>query len=165
LLPEVYSKGKWVIFIIGIGKLIEVITGSNGIILLNSKHYRVSFYTSIVLIAITITANYLLIPVYGIIGAALASALALLVYNSVKYIYIWLRMEMQPFTMGTLVVIILGSFTLYIANVWISFDNVYIDVPVKSLFFTFAYLIPLLMLKTSPDLNNLIHSLLKKIVK
>lgn len=165
LLPEVYSQGKWVIFIIGIGKLIEVITGSNGIILLNSKHYRVSFYTNIVLVVITITANYLLIPIYGIIGAAIASALALLVYNSVKYIYIWLRMEMQPFTMGTLIVLFLGSFTLYIAYVWISFDNLYLDIPVKSLFFTFAFLIPLLMLKTSPDLNNLIHSLLKKIVK
>ncbi len=74
-------------------------------------------------------------------------------------------MEMQPFTMGTLIVLFLGSFTLYIAYVWISFDNLYLDIPVKSLFFTFAFLIPLLMLKTSPDLNNLIHSLLKKIVK
>jgi O-antigen/teichoic acid export membrane protein len=165
LLPEVYSQGKWVIFIIGIGKLIEVITGSNGIILLNSKHYRISFYTSIVLVVITIAANYLLIPIYGIIGAAIASALALLVYNSVKYIYIWLRMEMQPFTMGTLIVIFLGAITLYITYVWISFENVYFDVPIKSLFFTFAFLIPLLMLNTSSDLNNLIHSLLRKIVK
>jgi O-antigen/teichoic acid export membrane protein len=162
LLPEVYGAGKWVVFIIGMGKLIEVVTGANGIILLNSKHYRVSFYTNVVLVVITICANLILIPRYGIEGAAIASALSLLVFNSVKWLYIWIRMKMQPFTMNTLFVIILGAGVLYFAYVWISFDNLLIDIPAKSLFFLIGFMAPLLILRTSEDLNNLISSILKK---
>ena len=162
LLPEVYSGGKWVIFVIGIGKIIEVMTGANGIILLNSRHYRVSFYTNIILVIITITANLLLIPVYGIVGAAIASALALFIYNSVKSLYIWINMRMQPFSQHTWLVIGLGGVMLYIVTNWISIEIMWLDILAKSSVFMILFIVPLIFFKSSPEMNRLIFQILKK---
>ena len=160
LLPDVYSAGKWVVFIVGIGKLIEMVTGANGIIMINSKHYRVSFYTNIVLVVLTIAANYLLIPLYGIEGAAIASAFALLVYNGVKYLYLWLRMNLQPFAGSTLVVMILGTASIYISYSVLQFDSLWLDIPVKSIFFLMMFMGPILFLNLSPDLNRLLSKMI-----
>ncbi len=163
LLPDVYAAGKWVVFIVGIGKLIEMVTGSNGIILINSKHYRVGFYTNIILVGITILANYLLIPIYGIEGAAIASAFALFVYNCVKYFYLWFRMNLQPFTGSTVFTLILGSAAIYISYAILQFDSVWINIPVKSVAFVIIFLVPALWLKLSPDLNQLLGKIFYRI--
>ncbi len=165
LMPEIYSTGKWVVFIIGVGKLIEVVTGANGIILLNSKHYRVSFYTNIILVAVTIAANYLLIPIYGIEGAAVASVLALFIFNSVKTIYIWWKLNMQPFSGATVFIVIFGGILIYICSELIHFNTVWMNMIFKSMLFSVLFLIPLYKLNISPDLNSLFESTLAKIIK
>lgn len=165
LMPDIYSNGKWVVFIIGVGKLIEMVTGANGIILLNSKHYRVSFYTNIILVVVTITANYLLIPIYGIEGAALASILALFVYNSVKTIYIWWMLKMQPFSGSTVFVVILGGVLIYLGSEWIHINMTWMSVFLKSSLFSLLFLLPIYKLNISPDLNELGESTLNKVIK
>lgn len=161
ILPDVYSAGKWVVFIIGIGKLAEMTTGSNGIILINSKHYRVSFYTNIILVVVTIAANYLLIPLYGIEGAALASAFALITYNGVKYVYLLIKMSLQPFTLKTLGITVLGTVALFISYAVINTGVMYADVPLKSAAFLVMFFVPILYLRISPDINDLIQKYLK----
>lgn len=159
ILPDIYAAGLWVVFIVGIGKLTGMVCGLNGVILSNSKHYRVSFYTNIILVAITITANYLLIPEYGIVGAAFASALAIVVYNGVKYFYVLIKMELQPFSLKTLWVILLGALTIYITHVWVNFSSIWLDIVIKTVIFPFTFMAPILYFKVSPDINELLESL------
>lgn len=159
LLPEVYAAGVWVVFIVGIGKLVGMVTGLNGVILSNSKHYRVSFYTNIILVVITIVANYLLIPAYGIEGAAIASAMAIIIYNTVKYLYVLLKMKLQPFSLKTLWVILLGAITIYITHVWVDFSYIWLDIAIKTIIFPFTFMAPILYFKVSPDINELLDSL------
>ncbi|NBC66420.1 MAG: oligosaccharide flippase family protein [Bacteroidetes bacterium] len=159
LLPEIYAAGIWVVFIVGIGKLTAMVCGQNGVILVNSKHYRVSFYTNIILVAFTIGANYLLIPEYGIEGAALASAMAIIVYNGVKYLYVLIKMKLQPFSMKTLWVILLGASTIYITHVWVDFSSIWLDMAIKTIIFPLTFLAPILYFKVSPDINELLESL------
>lgn len=158
-LPEIYREGKWVVFIIGIGKLIDIGNGANGVILLNSKHYRVSFYTNIVLVIVTILANYLLIPVYGIEGAAIASAGAIFIYNGVKFLYVKWKMKLTPFTYKTLIVISLGVIALFISS-WVNFkiDNLWITGTLQSLIFLLLFAVPILYFKVSEDIHNLIFN-------
>jgi len=159
LLPEVYAAGVWVVFIVGIGKLTGMVCGLNGVILSNSKHYRVSFYTNIILVLVTIGANYLLIPAYGIEGAALASAMAIIIYNAVKYFYVLFKLELQPFSSKTFWVILLGACTIYITHVWVDFSSIWLDIAVKTIIFPFTFMAPILYLKVSPDINELLKSL------
>lgn len=162
LMPDLYAAGKWVVLIIGLGKLIEMVTGSNGIILINSKHYRVSFYTNIVLVVITIVLNYLLIPRYGIEGAAFASAFALLVFNGVKCLFINIRFGLQPFTMKTVIVILLGGLALIFTTVLIDFQWIWLNLLLKSAIFSILFIVPILYYSISPDINELLNSFLRK---
>ncbi|MDZ7758184.1 lipopolysaccharide biosynthesis protein [Rhodohalobacter sp.] len=163
-LPEIYQDGKWVVFIIGIGKLIDIGNGSNGVILLNSKHYRVSFYTNIILVLVTIGANYLLIPQYGIEGAAIASAGAIFIYNGVKYLYVKFRMKMTPFTIKTVVVLFLGAVALYISGLSnFGFENLWISGTLKSLIYLALFVAPLLYYRVSEDIHQLIFNSKKEI--
>ncbi len=159
ILPDIYAAGLWVVFIVGIGKLTGMVCGLNGVILVNSKHYRVSFYTNIVLVVITIGANYLLIPKYGIEGAAMASALAIITYNGVKYFYVLIKMKLQPFSIKTLWVILLGTVTIYITHIWVDFSSIWLDIIIKTIIFPFTFMAPILYFKVSPDINELLESL------
>lgn len=157
-MPDIYAAGKGVVLIIGIGKLVEMATSVNGLILLNSRHYRVSFYTNIVLVLVAVGANYLLIPVYGIIGAAVASVLALVLYNTTKYIYILIQLKLQPFTKSTFLVTALGAGLLLLAELITITGNLWVDSVVQITLFTGIFVGVVLYFRLSEELNNLIIS-------
>jgi len=162
MMPDFYAAGRWVVFIVGIGKIIEMITGANGLILINSKHYRVSFYTNLILIAVTIGANYIMIPLYGIEGAALASVLAILVYNGTKYIWVLVKMGLQPFTKKTVVVTVLGTAALSITQLFTFFDYYLTEAVVNSLIFVTLFGGPVIYFSISEDLNIMLKNLVDK---
>jgi O-antigen/teichoic acid export membrane protein len=162
MMPEFYSAGKWVVFIVGIGKIIEMITGANGLILINSRHYRVSFYTNLVLIVVTIGANYIMIPRFGIEGAAMASVLAILVYNSTKYIWVLVKMRLQPFTKKTVLVTVLGAAALSITQLFTFVDFYLTEAIVNSLIFVILFGGPVIYFSISEDLNIMLKDLVGK---
>ncbi|CAN5471612.1 flippase [soil metagenome] len=162
ILPHDYAAGIWVVLIIGIGKMIDLITGVNGAILINSKHYRMAFYTNLFLVVITIITNFLLIPRYGINGAALATTLSIFLYNSVKYFYVWWKLNTQPLTIKTGVVLILGTVAIILPATLIHFELMITELIAKNLIFLMIFLLPVLYFELSKDFNNMIHQLLDK---
>ncbi len=100
LLPkgEVFLQGKYVILLLGLAKLTDLATSINNPIINFSKHYRFNLYAVFFLGISNILLNLWLIPKYQIVGAALASALALFAFNLLKAGFIYLRFRMQPFT-------------------------------------------------------------------
>ncbi len=162
-LPEPYAAGKWVVVIVGIGKLIDMSTGVNSSILINSRYYRVSFYANLVLVFLTILMNYLLIPRYGINGAAIATALSITLYSFVKVIFVWVKLELQPFTKKTSVLLITGAAAILISFIpELVTDHFLILFLSENLLFTVIFLTPILWLKTSPELNNLVVNFLSR---
>ncbi|MGC9355860.1 MAG: lipopolysaccharide biosynthesis protein, partial [Mariniphaga sp.] len=73
LIGNDYLEGKWVIFFIGIGFLIDMLTGVNGYIIVLSKFYRISVVFVSVLIVLVVVTNLIFIPLWGITGAAVAT--------------------------------------------------------------------------------------------
>jgi len=162
ILPEEYAAGIWVVLIIGIGKMIDLITGVNGSILVNSKHYRVAFYTNLFLVFITIAANYLLIPRYGINGAAIATTLSIFFYNAVKYFYVWWKLDTQPLTARTGLLLILGIAGIVLPATLINFEALIPELAAKNILFLLIFLFPVLYFKISDDFNHMIQQLLSK---
>ncbi|MBA3704607.1 MAG: oligosaccharide flippase family protein, partial [Bacteroidetes bacterium] len=74
LLPEDYASGRNVILVLSAGYLVEMATGINQVIIVNSKLYKYDAYIVFLVVGITIIANYILIPIYGIVGSAIATA-------------------------------------------------------------------------------------------
>lgn len=112
LLPDKFSGGKWVVFYIGLTKLVQMATGVSGGILVYSKHFRLNFKLNVALIALTILTNYYFMhPDHlnmGITGAALATLIAFALHNAFKVAFIQKFFGMNPFSLkfGMLVLII-----------------------------------------------------------
>ena len=56
----------------------DMYSGLNGTILVTSKKYRYDFTFSLMLVALTVASNALLIPRWGMTGAALATMITVL---------------------------------------------------------------------------------------
>ncbi len=162
---EVYELGKWVVLIIGAGKLVDMVAGLNGEIIVMSKHYRVNVYLVVILTIFTITANYILIPKYGLEGAAIGSSLALLVFNGSKYGFLYWKEKIQPFSFQTIKVIVIAILTLLVGLNTPVLSNVYIDIIYRSILVTLLFSGMILWLKPSEDVDGLVKALINKLRK
>lgn len=160
ILPHEYAAGKFVILYIGLARLFDMATGTNGGIILNSRHYRVDFYTNILLLVLIVITNLIFIPLYGITGAALATAFSILIHNSVKYIFVWIAFDMQPFDRHTIEIIVIGGFILWLSFFIPHLSNVAGDIALRSSIIAIVYVAATYLLKISPDLNRLAENYL-----
>lgn len=163
LLPDEYSGIYWVVVILGLAKLFDMATGINGHIIINSKHFRFDLYTNILLVILTISTNYWLIPIFGITGAATATAISIFIYNFVKFIFVWIKFSMQPFQWNAAWVIGIAAICLGLSE-WIPYMlNFYVDLLVRSLIIAAVFTMAILAFKISADVNNLVRNSLGKI--
>jgi len=163
LFPQKFQEGKWVVFYIAIAQLFNMLTGINGTIIVNSKYYRYDLYTNVILVFVTILTNYLLIPEYGIVGAAMATALSVFLFNFMRLVLIKLKMKMHPFSFKTIYTIILLSAIALIVGFLPLSGNVYIDVIWKSFFVLIVFIPLMLYLKLSEDINKIVIDIKKRI--
>ena len=163
ILPEKFSHGKWVVLCIGLAQLFNGATGVNGAIIINSKYYKYDLYTNFLLVLITLISNYLLIPKYGINGAAMATALSVLLFNLIRLILIKLKMNLQPFSLKTLFTVLI-LIAIYGVSLYLPLSgNLYLDIVWKT-FFVVAIFIPLLLsLELSEDINKLVVDVRKRL--
>ena len=166
LLPKKFSSGKLVVFYIGLAQLFNISTGVNGAIITNTKYYRFDLYTSVLLAIITVIANLLLIPRFGIDGAAMATAISIFLFNLTRLIVVKYKLNIQPFsvkTIHTLVTLILFYFFLiYIFDFMFFSELPFFNIFIKSCI-TLGLFIPLLFFfKLSPDITSFINELINK---
>lgn len=105
---EIYQSGKMVVFYIALGKIFDVAFSVNSEILVFSRYYRFNLVLTIAMSILIIAVNYLLIPIYGIEGAAIGSAFVMLIFNLVKYGYLKIQLKLDPFSKETLKILLVG---------------------------------------------------------
>ena len=96
-LPSEYSSGIWVFLFLMSGRLFDMYMGLNSVILLTSKKYQIDILFTIILLGLVFGLNYWLIPIYGIIGAAISTMTAVTVYNLLRMVYVWKQFKINPF--------------------------------------------------------------------
>ena len=92
-----YAAGTVAVLLLLAGRLTDGITGVNGIIVVTSPRYRYDLVFNVSLSVLIIGLNYLLIPRYGLTGAALSNALALVGINLTRTWFVWRSFGWQPF--------------------------------------------------------------------
>jgi O-antigen/teichoic acid export membrane protein len=92
-----YAAGTVAVLLLLAGRLTDGITGVNGIIVVTSPRYRYDLVFNVGLSVLIIGLNYLLIPLYGLTGAALSNALALVGINLARTWFVWRSFGWQPF--------------------------------------------------------------------
>ena len=109
-----------------------------------------------------IVLNKILIFEYRINGAALATLITIFIFSTIKIWYIKSKMNMHPFTTKTFLVLGL-IVVLFVAFYFIEFTfHPVINIIFKSLLITFIYLIAVIKLKISADINELTNKYLIK---
>jgi O-antigen/teichoic acid export membrane protein len=153
LIPVQFSNGLYVVFLISAAKLFDSLLGSNNAILFNSKYYRIVVILGIVLAVLTVLLNLLLIPKFGINGAALATVLAISLYNTFKLWFVYAKFQVQPITYKTLSIIVLIVISVLIFYFWeFSFSPV-INIILKSGLMSLWYLALILKFNISDDIS------------
>ena len=95
---EAGSKGM---IILAAGVLLNSATGTCGALLNMAGYSRISFYNSIVFIIITIILDLLLIPDFGLVGAALAGGLTLVIVNILRMLEVYFLINhLLPFNLS-----------------------------------------------------------------
>lgn len=101
ILPEAYRDGFAVVFLIGLAKVFDSLLGNINSILYNSRYYRTILWLGVLLALTTILLNLWLIPILGIEGAALASFMAIFLFNCIKMVVVKMKFGFFPFGKGT----------------------------------------------------------------
>lgn len=162
---EVYEAGKYVVLIIMLGKLIDMGSSINGEIIGYSKYYKFNIVSVIILAVLTVLTNLLFIPLYGINGAAFATLLSLLLFNISKYVFILMKLKVQPFDLNTIKILVIG-FACYGAIVLLpDFENIFINIFVKSFSITILYISAVYFSKISEDINQSILKVIQSVLR
>jgi O-antigen/teichoic acid export membrane protein len=156
-LPDVYLQCIDVVYIVSIAALINISTGINSAIMFYSKHYVLGTILLVGTLLVTILLNIILIPKYGIYGAAIASASGSLIYNFSKFSFIYYKFKFQPYTIKSLFILLIIIISTIIGYVIPSISsNAIVNVLVKGLIVSSVYIGSIYQFKLSPELFNMI---------
>jgi O-antigen/teichoic acid export membrane protein len=163
LIPAEYSGGIAVVFLIGLSKFYDVIQGNNNAIILNTKYYRWVLVFGLLLVVMMVGLNMIFIPMYGIVGAALATLISVIVYNSIKLWFVVKKMNLFPFTKNTLLSfgIIIVVFLLF--YFWDFSFHPIVNIVLKSILISIVYMYCNYRLVISAEINQVISNFLVRL--
>lgn len=162
---EGYDKGLFVVFTIGLSKYFDVILGNNNSIIFNSKYYKMVLFLGVLLVFVVVGLNFIFIPMYGINGAALATLIAIGMYSLAKLLFVVLKMKLFPFTKNTIVSLVLAMITFLVFYYWDFSFHPFVNIVLKSILVTIFYLGLSFYFKVSSDINFVMNSVFKRILK
>ena len=86
---EEFKQGKYPLYILLVGQLFNVMCGSVGYILMMTDKQKILRNIIVCSAILNIILNIILIPLYGILGAATASTISMILWNFSALIYIY----------------------------------------------------------------------------
>lgn len=161
IIPEEFSGGLFVVFIISLSKLYDSLLGSNNAILFNSDYYRMVLVLGVALVILMVLLNMVFIPKLGINGAGLATFLAVFLYNSVKLYFVYRKFKIFPFTRFTLKIAGLILVSVLLFYFWEFPFHPIINIALKSTLITVVYAFVILKFDFSEDITALIKRYIK----
>ena len=148
-----YSIGIPIVVIVSLGKLYSMSIGCINNIISNSKYYYYTFWFSLFSSVLAVVLNIYLITEFGIIGAAYATVIVLIIMNSLKIYLVKAKFKIHPFSKDTIKIIILSVLTFFVfSNLQLGFQPL-INIVVKSSLILVLYTLSAYIFKLSDDVN------------
>ena len=161
LKPE-FSDGIWVFFFLMMGRLLDMYFGLNGHIFTSSKKYKYDLIFTLSLIGVVYFLNLYLIPIYGIIGAAISTAVALILYNLGRLLFVYFTYSIHPFTWKQFLIINLGVLSIILVINIPTFDlNIWIQFILKTFVTGFIFFGTILLFDLEPETKSYLRKALR----
>ena len=162
LMPDAYASGRWVFLFLGLGRIVDMYSGLNGTVLVTSKKYRYDFSFSLLLVGLTVTTNALLIPRYGMNGAALATMTTVVVYNLIRIVSVWHFFRIRPFAWSDLGIAGLTFALIGLCSLWPQTGGFAIDAALRTIAVSALFGGAVYGSKISPEINRSIDRVLSR---
>lgn len=142
--------------------------GLNSEIINYSKYYKHIIVFSGIMMCMTIGLNILLVPEYGMNGAAFAVSSSLIAFNIMKTLFIYQKFHFHCFSKHYITLIFISAAVLgvlyFIPMIQFlthhMFFNPFLNIAFKSFIGAVLFLVLAYILKVSPDLNDFIKLVL-----
>lgn len=158
-----YRLGKTALLFLALAKIVELGTGVNGQIIISSRKWKFEFYSNMIALILTIPVNYLFIRAYGLDGAGAATLICMVVFNFIRFYYLWHHYHMQPFTIKTVYAILL-PLGLYLALTHLVHSQYpLLNIAVRSVLFVSIFFAMTLLLNISSDAAGIFNTVLKRL--
>lgn len=163
ILPEEYLPGKYVILFIGAANLINMAGGLSSQIITNSTFYRYNGLFVVIYLIMTVVLNIILIQFLGITGSAIAAMISLLIFNLSKFVFIYKKLGIQPYSSVHIRILLIGIIS-YIITVQFGYPAALVpNVLLKSILFSILFILMNYFGKTSKDFDDIFTKFLKRI--
>jgi O-antigen/teichoic acid export membrane protein len=139
----------------GLSKVLDLSTGVNGQIIGTSNYWRFDFYTNVFYTVLSIPLNFVLIKYFGLMGLAYSNLIALSLYNSARYIFLYKKFGMQPYQLKHLGVLLLAMLIYLGIHYLPQANNLYLDIFIRSTIFILVYAPIVYFSKVAPDLMKI----------
>ncbi len=160
ILGPQFGQIKYVVLILGMAKVFEAVNTMNQTILIVSRYFKYDILFQIMLLALTVLTNLYFIPRYGINGAAIASAISIVLNNMARTWFIWAKFGLKLYNIKHLYVLAICAMSA-LAMVLFTFNmNVYLAMLLKGMFVSMVFLIFSLWFNISGHFNHLFNQTL-----
>lgn len=158
-----YNEGVWVVFFLGLAKLVDIFSGVNYEVFLASRHYRYNMLFFFVLAISAVTLNYLFIPGFGVKGAAFATFLSYLIYSLVKILLFRSIFRLDVYSRNIIFLLLaLALMGVLIFLIPLPFHPI-VAIAIRSLVAGLGVYLFLKFSRLTPDLNQLFNDVIEKI--
>lgn len=164
IIGEDYRPGYYVILLIAFANVIQMSSGVLNQVVFNSEYYRYSSYFLLLFAFIIILTNILLIPKYGITGAAIATLISKFIYVFGRIIFVKIKLNLFPYQIKSIIPIVLSGLIYYLQTFITILDNYIYDLLFRSVFTTIIFVLFIYIFKISDDINLWIKQYLNKYI-
>jgi O-antigen/teichoic acid export membrane protein len=163
ILPPGFEEGNYVVLFIGLAFLVDMASGTAVYILANSVYFKYQTYLIMILVIFIIITNLLLIPVWGLTGAALATFISKFINNLMRHQLLLWKFKLQPYDRKYIYIALVSGFS-YLAGFLIpEISNLYLDILLRSAVIGGSFIILTIFFRISAEVNEKYHWLTVKL--
>lgn len=161
ILGDKFGQIKYVVILLATAKFFESINSLNPGIIVLSKYYKLDIVFQISLLLIAVITNYLLIPKFGMEGAAIATVISIFSVGIIRALFVYNKYGLSIIEKEVMYIILFFIVLIFLYGFFKFNINVYLSIFLKSGILTVLYISFLIITKFSKDINNFIFNMLK----
>ena len=155
-----YDDLPKLIFILGLAKLIDLGTGVNSQIIGTSNYWKFDFFTNLFYIILSLPLNYYLIKNYGLEGLAFSNLVALTLYNSIRFGFLYNKFKLQPYTWRHGLFLLSTIALMLLIHMLPAANNFAVNILIQSFAFGITFYGLAYWINPAPEILNFFNDLL-----
>lgn len=152
LIGKEFAGGVQVVYIIAFGSLVTMLGGSsNALLIYTSKPWQGALML-VMLVVITVLLNMLLIPHFGMNGAALSTAISAILFTTGKFYLNYSRFKFQPYNWVIFRIVLAILISTLIGLLIPSVNSDIVNILLRTTIVSGVYVLLVYLLKIAPEL-------------